>query len=511
MTRTQTVLTTLLHRQRPGPQAWKGVTAVVFGNGVQYWEWFYGARSWLIPGALAGILKLFDTLGLGEPFWYVGGVKLALCAISLTIPAAMYVFARRHFGESTARLALVAGALWYELAGFAHKPLSEFLATAAFMGLLAVAVRPSVDDRVCCASILAVLTTALRMQYAPLAVMLLAVVFLRSRRRVPMALVAATAVLLVGIFDAVTWNGGLFHSYALYLRFHFVGAAIGHADNSPLWLYVLWLALASGGVCAITLVESLRNLRRYGFLLALITLTLLLHSLQAHKEYRFIFVVIPLWLMIGADVVTKFATERATGRWVTQTVAAVFAGLSLFGILNLLPYQRLVYLAWSFETGYTEFVRRQDPAFAAYRYLARAPDVKSVWHIDRSYFQTPGYYYLHQSVPFYDAHTGSSLIPNKATIHASASHILSTTSDTHFPGYSLERAFGPLRILRRNENDAPVRGWHSHAPIIVGEHDETAVNRADRGAPTPPIDMALSFLSKPATGYWNLRHPLHRP
>ena len=78
---------------------------LVFGNGVQHWEYSYGARSWLIPGVIAGILTLFDTVGLGQPFWYVGGV-----------------FGRRHFGESTGRVALVAGALWYELAGFAHKP-----------------------------------------------------------------------------------------------------------------------------------------------------------------------------------------------------------------------------------------------------------------------------------------------------------------------------------------------------------------------------------------------------
>ena len=63
---------------------------LVFGNGVIYWEYFYGARSWLIPGVVAGILGLFDAVGLGDPFWYVGGVELAFCALSLLIPAGMY-------------------------------------------------------------------------------------------------------------------------------------------------------------------------------------------------------------------------------------------------------------------------------------------------------------------------------------------------------------------------------------------------------------------------------------
>ena len=75
---------------------------LVFGNGVTYWEFFYGARSWLVPGLVAGVLALCDAAGLGQPFWYVGGVKLLFCAVSLLVPAGMYWFARQHFGEAAA-------------------------------------------------------------------------------------------------------------------------------------------------------------------------------------------------------------------------------------------------------------------------------------------------------------------------------------------------------------------------------------------------------------------------
>ena len=33
---------------------------LVFGGGVTYWEFFYGARAWLVPGMVAGVLKGFD-------------------------------------------------------------------------------------------------------------------------------------------------------------------------------------------------------------------------------------------------------------------------------------------------------------------------------------------------------------------------------------------------------------------------------------------------------------------
>ncbi len=524
-------LPTLLHRKTPDSEPWRCVPWVlalaflvrsaialsndfvlhpdeimqylepahwlVFGNGVKYWEYFYGARSWLIPGAIGGILKLFDAVGLGQPSWYVPGVKLALCAISLAIPAGMYVFARRHFGEYPARVALVAGAFWYELAGFAHKPMAEFLATAPFMGLLALVVRPSVDDRVWWwGPVLAVLTAALRMQYAPLAAVLLAILLLRAHRRIPMLLATAGTVLAVGVFDAVTWNGGLFHSYVLNLRFNLVHASY-LGDESPPWLFLLWLALASGGIWAICVLESLRNLRRYGFVLALIALALFLHSAQEHKEYRFVFVVIPLWLMLGADAVTRVMAEMPA-RWRRcgkGLVAAVFTLVSSAGILNLLPYQQLVYFAaWFPETGHTYFVRREDPHFAAYRYLVRAAGVKSVWQRDLVYAQTPGYYYLHRNIPFYDARAANDLVPDQKAAQNLVSHIVSSARDGAVPGYVLEEDFGSVRVLRRSDNNAPVPRWHSHTPIMVTEFAADLVRRIDPTAPRPPPHAGIRFL-----------------
>ena len=77
----------------------------------------------------------------------------------------------------------------------------------------------------------------------------------------------------------------------------------------------------------------------------------LMHSAQAHKEYRFIFAVIPLWLLIGADLATRL-TARLDARRQARSfpkaaarhsftksapagvIAAVFAAVSAAGILN---------------------------------------------------------------------------------------------------------------------------------------------------------------------------------
>ena len=490
---------------------------LAFGNGVLYWEFFYGARSWLTPALIAGVLKLFDTAGLGQPFWYVGGVELVFCAISLLIPAGMYFFARRHFDEAAARAALLAGAFWYELVGFAHKPLTGFTATAVLMALLALCVRPP-RNRVgtaWLAALLAVLAAAIRMQYAPLALVLLGLYFLRAGQgaapgkgatgaRVQLVLASGAFLLAAGVFDALTWDGGLFHSYLTNIRFNVALSAVSGASDSPAWQYLWWLALAGAGLGAPCVAAAIRDPRRYGFLLSLIALVLILHSAQAHKEYRFIFAVIPLWLLVGAGVVARLATPAAPGRAaglgrpvrVYGLAGTVFAGVSLAGILNALPWQHEVYEGAYTPRGFViRFLRGQDPVFRAYRHLAAAPGVEAVWHVDRHYHSLPGYYYLHRKIPFYDVATGhgNHLHRDLDSIRTSASHLVSGDPDVAVPGYTLDKVFGGIRILRREGDEPPIRGWREFTPTITGGLDTRLMRRIDPGAPSPPANFGIRF------------------
>ena len=470
---------------------------LAFGSGITYWEYFYGARSWLVPGTVAGVLKLFDAVGLGQPFWYVGGVKLLFCAISLTIPAGMYVFARRHFGETAGRAALLAGAFWYELTGFAHKPMTEFVATAPLVALLALSVRPSVDHArtVWMAAFLACLTAAIRLQYAPLALVLLGIVFLRTGKRIQLTLAAAGFAAAFGLFDAVVWDGGLFHSYVINLRYNLMAVPM-RTDESPAYQFLLWLTLSGAGLSLLCVAPASCRARRYGFLLGLIALVLLVHSLQAHKEYRFVFAVIPLWLLTGADLAARLAARADETRRLAGFAAAGFAAVSLAGILNGLPYQDRVYQAWSRETGVVGFVRNQDPIFPAYRYLARAPGVTGVWQVDRAYYNLPGYYYLHRKIPFYDGYIASDLKLNRETASSLVSHIVSADPGFSVPGYSLEQEFGDVRILRRDESEPPVRPWIDHSPVILSNPAQRIMTRIDPDAPSQPADFGIRFVDR---------------
>ena len=478
---------------------------LVFGNGVIYWEYFYGARSWLVPGLVAGVLKLFDIVGLGQPFWYVGGVKLVFCAISLLIPAGMYFFARWHFGETAARVALLMGAFWYELVGFAHKPMTEFVATALLVSLLALCVRP-VPDRlrvVLMAAVLAVLVAAIRVQYAPLALLILGLFFLRTGKKMELALAAATVSIAVGVFDAITWDSGLFHSYLAYIR---LNLALGDllTGASPAWEYLYWLLLASMGLAVLCVLAALRDLRRYALLLLLITLVLLIHSLQSHKMYRFIFAIIPLWLLMGSDILARLWENklRPSLGLAPLALAAALVAISLAGVLNVLPHQARVYQSHTGVTGIVGFLRNQDPIFAAYRYLAQCVlGVAAVWQVDRPYFNLPGYYYLHRAIPFYDADTGDLIFadPKKIEVEeivASVSHIVSADPATSIPGYSVEKTFDTIRILRRDADEPAVRPWQGYAPTINDGNVTKLMGKLYPDEPTPPPNAGIRFADR---------------
>ncbi|MDE0225575.1 MAG: hypothetical protein OXP28_10605 [Gammaproteobacteria bacterium] len=467
---------------------------LVFGNGVTYWEYFYGARAWFVPGLVAGVLKLFDLVGLGEPHWYVGGVELVFCAVSLTIPAGMYFATRSHFGETAARVALLAGAFWYELCGFAHKPMTEFVATGLLLLTLWIATRPGRIGLAAglCGVLLTLLAAAIRLQYAPVAVVLFAIVLLRSKPRSALLLAAGALVLAVGAFDAATWDAGLFHSYVTNIRFNLAIDPL-RAGESPAWQYVAWLVTAHGGLSVLCVIAAAFAPRRYALLLALVALIVGIHSLQAHKEYRFVFAAVPLLMMIGADLAVRLHRRGGWGHAGAFAAGAAFACVSAAGILNALPNQESVYRAWSKETGHVVFLGTragQDPIFAAYRYLADAPRVGAVWQADRPYYNTPGYYHLHRDIPLYDLHTGQRFV--RMLPAAMVTHIVTTDTDAHFPDFSEERRFGTVRVLGARA-DTPVPRWRQHVPVLVSTGQFNLLRKTDPHTPFRPVDSGIQF------------------
>ena len=83
---------------------------------------------------------------------------------------------------------------------------------------------------------------------------------------------------------------------------------------------------------------------------------------------------------------------------------------------------------------------------------------------------------------------------------ASVSHVVSGDPTLTVPGYAVEKEFGNVRVLRRIENDAPVRQWQDFAPIMTGELADRIMRKMDAVFPDPPVNAGIRFAASERPG-----------
>ena len=383
----------------------------VFGSQLVSWEFIYGARSHLIPGFVAGILHATDAVGLGEPAYYIPAVKIAFCALSLLLPISMHRIGSAMYGAGAGGVAFLLGCFWYEFVGFAHKPLpglvSCYLAYAGF----ALALDPRKGARTAAATALLIaLAFGVRYQLAlllaPLSLILFA--WFDNRQRTAFAAAGILGLALVGVLDHLAW-GGFYHSLTLNYEIN-VKSDSKWEYRPPPHSYILWFGVATLGLFWAATVHAALQIRRHLLFAALLAILLLALLVPAHKEYRFVFPWIPLWLLISADAANRIRRSRLCARFRPAAAASLacapFAAVSILGISNALPGQHLLYnpnFKKTPEQTYRFF--QDDPSFNLYLRLGKEDNLGAVLELSRKWFYTGGYYYLHKPVPLYHPHT----------------------------------------------------------------------------------------------------------
>ncbi len=100
---------------------------LVYGYGLVPWEFQLGMRSWLLPGAVAGLMELARLVGDG-PDYYLPAIAIGLGLIASAPVVCCFLWCRRWFGLAGAIVAAATVAVAPELVFFGARALNEVVA-----------------------------------------------------------------------------------------------------------------------------------------------------------------------------------------------------------------------------------------------------------------------------------------------------------------------------------------------------------------------------------------------
>ena len=367
---------------------------LAYGYGVVVWEWRLGIRSWVFPAFLAGVMRATDWMGPGSA-GYLRAIAIVLSLLSLTTVWFGYAWAKRAGGYAAAMIAAGACATWYELVYFAPKALNDVVAAnlllpGLYLGMYSEALPEK--KRLFLAGLFCGLAVSLRMYLAP-AVLFAVLYFCHTnwkRRTLPTFLGLLLPIVSFGLVDAITWS----YPFQSFLGFFWVvvvkgqsffSRGIGYSFVPDPWYWYLWvLAIHFLPLFALALL-GIRRSPFLGWLALTIVATL---SVLPHKEYRYMYPVMPIVITLAALGLVEFAEDF--NRWAKIPLsprAIMVAGLTFCILTSGL-------LAWRYPR-WTHF----SGSLIAMDRLSRDSSVCGVGLYKLSWLYSGGYSHLHRNVP----------------------------------------------------------------------------------------------------------------
>ena len=364
---------------------------LTYGTGVIPWEYLLGLRSWVLPAVIAVIMKCTAWLAPGSS-GYIFGTAFFFSLLSLTVVWFAFSWGRQYFGMQYALLAAFTTTIWFELINFGPRALNELIAgnlflPAIYLGSLKPDQKPESKWRLVLIGMLLGLTVCLRMQFG-LAVVV-AGIWILSRdwkvRLLPVTLGIAIVVMVFGIVDAITWSYP-FYSYYAYLRENIVHHRASGFGVLP-WYYLLLSLFIHAGPLPIF---ALLGVRRSPILGWISLAVLFPHLLIGHKEFRFIYPVLPLLLTLASIGLIDFLQflERKTKFHPPLQARLLIAASFVLACSLVLASQ---FPRWDKARG----------GLRAFSRLSEDPRACGVAVFKVHWWDTGGYTYLHRPVPMF--------------------------------------------------------------------------------------------------------------
>ena len=368
---------------------------LAFGQGYLAWEYIVGIRSWLLPGLVAGLMRLGYLFG-AHPDTIRLPVLAFLLAASLTPVVCGYLWGVRFHGRPGGLLVGAILALWNDLLFIAPHPLTEAIAGDVLVVALYVASAPDellTRRRLSIVGLLFGLTFILRFHLAP-ALFLAAVWLCRGQVRarwLPLLAGGLVPVLLQGLLDWATL-GTPFQSIWWNFWLNIV-ANVSASFGTDSWDLIVLLPLALwGGATPVILGSACWAARRAPLLLVTALTIFVTHAVIAHKEVRFLFPALPLILVLAAlataDVVDRLRRNPAPNGLSANSISLMALLLWIVGSIGVASSS-----FWHFQ-----WTQRAD-MIAAFKTITREASSCAVAFVNLDWVPSPGSSGLPLGVP----------------------------------------------------------------------------------------------------------------
>ncbi len=449
---------------------------LVFGYGIIPWEYRFGTRSWLIPFVISAPLYVCKILHIDDPALYIPLIKFIFCLASTSLIFSGYAIGRSLVSEAAGKLAAVLCCFWYELIYFSFRPLADVVSTYFLVGALACAVTPENRRKPYLFGFLAAMSAVLRIHYAPaIGLIVLLAAFTWNKKRLLNAAIASVGVVVcAGWIDCLMWGGWFASYYNNYLFNSVYGVSKLFGEKDSDW-YFEQISIASMGVFVLTFLFSFIYIKRLWPLVVCTAVLIGEHSLFPHKEYRFVFATIPLFLVLIAAFVVLVSDEFLSASWTSRArwmAALSLVTISVAGILNWLPDENSVYRRTPLYA--------PDPVLQASHRLHDETDLSGVLITSMGFQATGGYYYLHRDVPIYFSSDWWRMSQDDDGPGPTdyVSHIVCDSSTEEIAGFSEAGRFGSLEIRRQPNPPAqrlmlPSYSRHIYHHEIDGKYERT--------------------------------------
>lgn len=365
---------------------------LVNGYGIIPWDIAYGLRSYVFPLFLAIPLTLAKILSVTDPALYHYFPQVFLALLSLSPIVAVYLLIH-HFTKNrhAAQFAALIIAIWYELIYFSSRALTEMIAIDLFS--FAVIALIGKRPKLITGSWHLIAATLFRPQLFLVSSIGGYALLKKIPQRRRLIIGGSLAVIIFGLIDQVFLGQFLGH---LSNNIH-ISYASGISElfgSKPWWYYLVSLTTSSLGLWLVAL--PLSKTKGENVLWYSLVSTILLHSLILHKEYRFILITIPLWIMLLTLKLNQFIHHQPAQKkhqyWTIAT--CVITLISIAGICNKLPYQSIAY---------GQPLLLSDPNISVHYQLYHDPSACGIYDASRNWVYSPGYYALNRRIPLYSA------------------------------------------------------------------------------------------------------------